>query len=111
VIRHWYGLHELYGYSDQITDKKNYVLFAYIAPRELNDIEKIRMKDYEATDPIYVQGLKEGWSILFIGHAKQYVILPSIVSRSKILKLVPKSLLNHEIEDITYYNLDGTKAF
>lgn len=110
-IENMFWLPELYNYSVPEADRKDYVLFVYIAPRELNNIEQIKLHDYEESDPIYVRGIHEGWSILFVGHAKHYTIIPGLISRTEIIEYLPKSLLNHEVEDRTYYNLDGTKAF
>ncbi len=91
--------------------KRDYVLFVFVAPRYLNEVERARLSDFETTDPIYVKGVKEGWSILFIGHAKKYIILPGLTKRADIINEVPDSIKSHKIDDIEYYNLDGTRAF
>ena len=47
--------------------KISYALYAYIGPRKLNEMEQERLDELAESDPEYVQGVKEGWSILFLG--------------------------------------------
>lgn len=110
-IQNKYWLYELNSRGDIVRNqKKDFVLFAYIAPRQLNDAEEIRLLDFHVNDEVYVKGVKEGWSILFIGHAQKYVIIPGIVKRTDIIKQIPGSIISNT-DGITYYNLDGTCAF
>lgn len=106
-----FWLFELNNHGEMVREqKKDYVLYTYIAPRGLNNEEEMRVKELEERDPDYVKGVYEGWSILFIGKIQKYVILPGIQTREDMIKSVPKSYLELE-GDITYYNTDGTKAF
>lgn len=110
-IQNDYWLFELNKHGQLVRDeKKDFVLFVYISPRELNDLEETRLLDFQDNDEEYVKGVKEGWSILFIGHAKKYVIANGIVRRTDIIRKIPKSIANNK-DGITYYNLDGTRAF
>ena len=88
---------------------KDYVLYAYIAPRKLNYKEEERLKEIEDYDQDYVKGVREGWSILFMGKISQYVILPGLCTREEIIKAIPQSYLELE-KNVTYYNTDGTKV-
>lgn len=110
-IHNKFWLFELNNHGDLVRDqKKDFVLFSYIAPRQLNDLEETRLLDFRDNDEVYIKGVKEGWSILFIGHAQKYVIMPGIVGRNDIIKYIPESITSNT-DGITYYNLDGTKAF
>jgi len=111
-LQNEYWLFELNQHGDLVrNNKKDYVLFAFIAPKKLNDIEETRLSDFEISDPVYVKGVKEGWSILFIGHEQKYFILPGRVSRSEIIEQVPSSIKSNPQDDITYYNLDDSPVF
>lgn len=110
-IQNSYWLFELNNHGDLVRNqKKDFVLFAFIAPRQLNDAEKTRLFDFYGNDEEYVKGVKEGWSILFIGHAQKYVIIPGYAKRADAIKRIPNSIISNT-DGITYYNLDGTCAF
>ncbi|ADZ82103.1 HD domain-containing protein [Cellulosilyticum lentocellum] len=106
-----FWLFELNNFGRMVREQnKDYVLYAYIAPRKLSNEEEIRVEELKEKDPEYVKGVYEGWSILFIGAIEKYVILPGIQTRGDMLKSVPKSYLEMKV-GTTYYNTDGTKAF
>ncbi|MFR0018738.1 MAG: hypothetical protein ACLRU3_02160 [Paraclostridium sp.] len=106
-----FWLFELNNHGEDIRDKKrDYALFVYISPRSLNDKEKIRLREYELEDAKYVKGVREGWSILFLGKMQKYVILPGLCTRKEIIEAIPYSYIE-EVSDVTYYNTDGTKVF
>lgn len=110
-INNNFWLFELNNYGDLVRNqKKDFVLFTFIAPRQLNDLEENRLLDFQDNDEVYIKGIKEGWSILFIGHAQKYVIMPGIVRKNDIIKYIPKSITSNT-DGIIYYNLDGTRAF
>lgn len=94
---------------DTFEQNKGASLFAFIAPRELTDEEILRLKELEFSNPDFVKGVKEGWSILFLSN-EEYVIEPGIVSKSHIINKIPESVKTKDPE-ITYYNTDGTKVF
>jgi len=110
-IQNNYWLFELTNYDRDIVEdkKKGASMFVFIAPRELNAEETEKLKEFEQNDPEFVKGVKEGWSILFIGN-KEYVIMPGIVSRSEIISKIPESVKNNN-PDIIYYNTDNTIVF
>ena len=92
------------------SEKKTYVLFAFISPDKLNDEEKESLKN--CADDIYVRGVKEGWSILFIGSSDKQTIMPGIVKKSDIMA---KALEEHgefiESKREVLHNFDDTLAF
>ncbi|MCL2576834.1 MAG: ATP-binding protein [Defluviitaleaceae bacterium] len=87
----------------------NYVLFAFISPNELNADETESLKN--CTDEIYVRGVREGWSILFIG-SNNYTIMPGHVQKADI---ITKAITEHgefiEQNKSTLFNIDDTLAF
>ena len=110
-IEKHYWLFELTD-RGEITKERNVepVLFAYIAPRQLNLKEQKRLAEFEETDPKYVKGVKEGWSILFFGAIQKYVICSGIVDRKTIVQQVPKSYKEMKPE-IKYVFTDGNSVF
>lgn len=110
-IEHGYWLFELSDHGKDIFDlKKSYVLFEYVAPRELNELEIMRLSELEETDPTYAKGVREGWSILFLGKMGKYIICPGIVTKEYIISLIPESFKGLD-PDIEYYSTDGSKVF
>lgn len=106
-----FELYEMTGYG-KLTAEKNisYALYAYIAPRVLNETDEARLKEYNESDPDYVRGVKEGWSILFLGACQKYVICPGIVPRAEIAKKVNEGY-RKMTPGITYLYSDGTSVF
>ncbi len=110
-IQKQYWLFELTNHGE-MTREQNVapVLFAYIAPRQLNLKEQERLVEFSQTDPEYVKGIKEGWSILFLGAIEKYVICPGVVDRKTIVQQVPNSY--REIKpEIKYVFTDGSSVF
>ncbi len=106
-IAHQFWLFELTNHSKD--KNKGASLFAYIAPRELTTEESKRLNEFEISNPEFVKGVKEGWSILFLSNC-EYVIEAGIVSKSDIISKIPESIKTQN-ENITYFNTDGTKLF
>lgn len=110
-IQNGYWLFEFNNHGDLVRNKKkDFVLFVFVAPRKLNDAEESRLLDFSGKDEVYVKGVREGWSILFIGHAQKYIIMPGQVKKADIIKQIPNSIISNT-DGITYYNLDGTHVF
>lgn len=92
----------------KLTELPNYenteysTLFAYIAPRKLNNSEEAELKEYEQKDPDYFEGVKNGWSIYFLP-TKGYIIRSGIRSRKEMEDLV-REQYEGKTEDITYVN-------
>ena len=96
----------------ELRQKENidYALYVYIAPKKLSDVDENVLQDYIGIDDVYVQGVKEGWSILFLGYDQKYYILPGIHEKQSLIELIPPSIRNRR-DGITYQNLDGSKLF
>jgi len=102
---HW--LFEVNGHH-LVEGDQRYVLFAYISPRELTDKEEILLKTYEKEEPKYVEGVRNGWSLLFLGQKhSQPIICPGMVSRESIIKTIGDEVWD-EIANEKHYFLDGT---
>jgi hypothetical protein len=102
---HW--LYEINGhYVKEGTAR--YVLFVYISPRKLTDEEENRLKEYEIKSPDYVEGVRKGWSILFLGQKdSRPIIRPGIVSRELMVNAIGKEVWE-KLGDDEYLFLDGT---
>ena len=58
----------------------------------------------------YIKGVREGWSILFLGAIGKYIIEPGIVSRKQMVQKIPESYKKLE-PDIQYVFTDGSSVF
>lgn len=111
TIQNDYWLFEINHYREMVrSDNKDYALFAYISPSSLSDEDKVRLQDYVGIDDIYVQGVREGWSILFLGYDRTYYILPGVRKKSELVALIPSSIRDRK-DSVVYYNLDETPLF
>ena len=106
-----FWLYEMTDFGRETREKKiSYALYAYIAPRELSEMDQEMLAEYEESDPDYVRGVKEGWSILFLGACQKYVISPGIVPRAEMAGKVKEGYRKMN-PDIMYLYSDGTKVF
>lgn len=106
-----FKLYEMTNWGRKAREEKiSYALYVYIAPRELNRLDQEILAKYEESDPDYVNGVKEGWSILFLGECQKYIICPGIVPRAEMAKKVREDYIKLT-PDITYLYSDGTKVF
>lgn len=112
-IQRNFWLYELSDFGKLTEEEKiSPVLFVFIAPRELNGREEIRLTELETEieNAQYVKGVREGWSILFLGAIKKYIIEPGKISREQIVQKIPRSF--KEIKpDIKYVFTDGSVVF
>lgn len=110
-LRQNFWLYEMTDFGRETREKKiSYALYAYIAPRELSEMDQEMLAEYEESDPDYVRGVKEGWSILFLGACQKYVISPGIVPRAEMAGKVKEGYRKMN-PDIMYLYSDGTKVF
>lgn len=111
---HIYRDYELYELSDNgksIDEKKiSPVLFVFIAPRKLNEKEEKRLAELEEEDPQYVKGVREGWSVLFLGAIAKYVIVPGMITRQQMVEKIPESYKKLR-PDLQFQFVDGTRVF
>lgn len=109
-IANEFWLFELSNHGETVRrDKKSPTLFAYIAPRKLSDLEESRLKEYEQEDNIYVEGVRKGWSIYFLGAMQKYIIKPGIISRSEIELQIPDSY-KKITPDISYFDTNNKQV-
>lgn len=85
-IEHFY----LAEINERGSSKKiKYLLYAFIAPRELNELEKSELNNLIHDEPDYVKGVQEGWSILITTQEIDDVIVhPGQVSRDILVKKI-----------------------
>lgn len=107
-IQNGYWLFEINRNGRMVrSDGKDYALFVYIAPDSLSEEDEVRLRDYIGVDETYVSGVRDGWSILFLGHDQKYFILPGIREKNELIALIPPSIKERK-DSVTYYNLDET---
>lgn len=97
-----------------LTDEKKVspALFVFIAPRKLSRQEEIRLAEMEMEqeNAQYVRGVREGWSILFLGAIEKYIIEPGKIRREQIVQKIPQSF-KEIMPDIRYVFTDGSVVF
>lgn len=109
-IANEFWLFELSNHGETVRrDKKSPTLFVYIAPRMLSDLEEHLLKEYEEKDKTYVEGVRNGWSIYFLGAMQKYIIKPGIISRSEIELQIPDSY-KKITPDISYFDTDDKQV-
>lgn len=109
-IANGFWLFELSKHGEtEHNEKKSPTLFVYIAPRKLNDLEENLLKEYEEKDKVYVEGVRNGWSIYFLGAMQKYIIVPGLISRSDIELQIPKAY-KKITPDISYFNTNNKQV-
>jgi molecular chaperone HtpG len=85
-----------------------YALLVYLAPRALSSEEEMSLNNYSKDIPAYVKGVREGWSLLFLGkkHGKP-IIKPGIISRAEMVNAIDNSTWS-EIMGQDYRFVDDT---
>ena len=102
---HW--LFEINDYSAK-GQPVRHILFAFVSPRALTGEEDTELKQLESRDPAYVQGVRNGWSLLFLGHKHTPpIILRGVVSRATIAKAIPDNVVQ-KLAGEQYHFLDGS---
>ncbi|NHQ60112.1 hypothetical protein G9409_05830 [Chlorobium sp. BLA1] len=103
---HWlFELNQVGKMNEKMTRN---ILFMFVSPRLLNTEEDARLKEFESSAPDYVKGVRQGWSLLFLGQKHhQPIIHPGMVKRSVMARLIPEAIWN-KLEGEEYHFLDGT---
>lgn len=84
-----FGLHEINGRFDKRNSDEQIVITAFVAPRQLTDIEKEKLEKVKIKDQSYYDGVTNGWSILVTGRQNQnMVILPGKKSRKELVSML-----------------------
>ncbi len=110
-IENSFWLYELNQHGElRREENKDYALYVYIAPKELSAEDETVLQDYIGNDDVYVQGVRKGWSILFLGCDQKYYILPGIHKKQDLIDLIPPSIRNRK-DGLVYLNLDGSRLF
>jgi len=87
---------------------KRYAIFAFINPRKLNESEKKALERYKEEDPVYYEGVKNGWSILATGNRENDLLIrPGFKSRTELVSELPNSFW--ENKEIEYTFPDGQR--
>jgi hypothetical protein len=103
---HW--LFEINDHWKKLEEPVRNVLFTFVSPRLLSTEEELRLKEFESSDHEYVTGVREGWSLLFLGRKHMIpLIRPGVVSRKAIVSAVLDDVWA-ELEGEEYRFLDGT---
>jgi hypothetical protein len=102
-----FGLMEI---NDRFGDRdfKELIVFtAFVAPRELNDVEKEKLEEIKTKDPSYYNGVTNGWSILVTGRKNHnMVILSGKKSRKELSSSLPIDFWE-ENKDLKFKYLNG----
>ena len=109
-IANGFWLFELSNHGETVREeKKSPTLFAYIAPRKLSESEESLLKEYEQKDKTFFEGVRNGWSIYFLGAMQKYIIVPGIISRSEIEMQIPEAFKNFT-PDISYFDTNNKQV-
>ena len=103
---HWlFELNHFHKKNEKMTQN---ILFMFVSPRSLNTEEGARLKEFESTAPDYIKGVREGWSLLFLGQKHpQPIIHSGMVKRSEMVRAIPVAIWK-KLEGEEYHFLDGT---
>ena len=104
---------KLYAMTDTASSPRLFILAVAMAPCLLigvgynNTIRKA--EEYEEKDKVYVEGVRNGWSIYFLGAMQKYIIVPGLISRSDIELQIPKAY-KKITPDISYFNTNNKQV-
>jgi molecular chaperone HtpG len=93
-----------YGSSNS---NENTMLYCFFCPDSLSKEDEKEIKYYESKEPKYVEGIRNGWSVILLGGTDQVIVEPRIVKKSKILKKIEKSFWERN-KGKEFYFPDGT---
>lgn len=102
-----FGLMEINDRWGDRNSKEQFVITAFVAPRELNEIEKEKLDGIKEKDPSYYNGVSKGWSILVTGTQNHnLIILSGKKSRKELSSALPNDFWN-ENKSIKFKYLNG----
>ena len=102
-----FGLMEINDRWGDKNSKEQFVITAFVAPRELNEIEKEKLDEIKEKDSSYYNGVTKGWSILVTGTQNHnLIILPGKKSRKELSSALPNDFWN-ENKSIKFKYLNG----
>lgn len=105
--RSTFGLMEINGRFGDRNSREQIVIVAFIAPRQLNDIEKGKLEEIKDKDKSYYNGVTNGWSILVTGTENHnMIILPGNKTRKELSSVLPDEFWQKN-KDIKFKYLNG----
>ena len=102
--------HWLFEINNHYSEEKKprYILFVHISPRALTAEEECRLLEIEASDSEYAKGVRNGWSLLFLGRTHAHPIIRSgIVSREVMVGAIGEDIWQ-KLDGEEYFFLDDT---
>lgn len=83
-------------------------IMIFVSPQTIKAENELALNYYKESDPEYVRGIREGWSILYTSvENRNFVILPGKVKRDDLVKELPLEFWN-EYDDLEFIFTDGT---
>lgn len=102
-----FGLMEINDRHRDRNSKRQFVITAFVAPRDLIDVEKEKLEKIKTKDPSYYNGVTNGWSILVTGsRSHNMVILSGKKSRKELSSSLPDEFWE-ENKEIKFLYLTG----
>ncbi len=102
-----FALNEINDRFNNKNIKEQIVITAYVAPRQLANIEKEKLEKIKEKDQSYYNGVTDGWSILVTGKQNHnMIILPGKKSRNELTSALPNEFWK-EYKDIKFKYLNG----
>jgi molecular chaperone HtpG len=101
---------EFWGYDRDNNPKKtkrDLIFYMFVSPIPLSNEDEIKLSQYVESEPNYVKGVREGWSILVWGNSGEMVIKPGKIKRCDIVKEKP-AIIENNFGDYIFSNLDGS---
>ncbi|CDT05466.1 conserved hypothetical protein [Vibrio coralliirubri] len=107
-IRPNFQLFEVNEYDPKNKNRK--MIYIYISPRDMVDADLVRLNNFIDTDPVYFDGVKNGWSVLITGMKEHNLIIrPGVVKRDELLKIIPEEFWV-EYSEYNFEFSDGSLA-
>lgn len=102
-----FGLMEINDRFGNNNSKEQIVITAFVAPRQLTDIEKEKLEKIKDKDQSYYNGVTNGWSILVTGRRNHnMIILSGKKSRKELSSALPNEFWE-ENKDLKFKYLNG----
>lgn len=94
-------------FVNSVDDKIEFFFYAYVSPIKLTNESKLKLEQFKNSHSDYYQGVKEGWSVLFLGNTGKYVVRPGVNKREDMVELVDELFWENN-QDKKFYFLDDT---
>jgi hypothetical protein len=87
--------------------KEKTIFYCYYCPEKLTEEDEKELEYYKSTNPKYVEGILNGWSVLLLGGIEEVIVEPRIAKKSTLLKRID-NLFWEKNSDTKFYFPDGT---